>query len=60
MKIAETNHNAPPRRPQGETTPARCVSAAELFSGARELRIAHSGEEYRLTITRNGKLILTK
>lgn len=38
----------------------RRVTAVELFAGARELRIAHAGEEYRLNITRSGKLILTK
>lgn len=42
------------------TTLPRSVTAAELFAGARELRIAHAGEEYRLNITRSGKLILTK
>jgi len=38
----------------------RCVTTKELFAGARDLRIVHEGETYRLTITRNGKLILTK
>jgi hemin uptake protein HemP len=28
--------------------------------GTRELTIVHAGEEYRLRITRNDKLILTK
>lgn len=37
-----------------------CVSAMELMGSARELLIEHAGEEYRLRITRNGKLILTK
>lgn len=36
------------------------VSSTELFRGARELVIRHGGEEYRLRITRAGKLILTK
>ncbi len=52
-----------PSRPQPtvpDSPSARRVTAAELFAGARELRIALAGEEYRLTITRNGKLILTK
>jgi hemin uptake protein HemP len=31
-----------------------------LFEGAREIRIDHHGQEYRLRQTRNGKLILTK
>lgn len=32
----------------------------ELFSGQRELIIQHQGEQYRLRITRQEKLILTK
>jgi hemin uptake protein HemP len=31
-----------------------------LFAGQTELRLRHRGEEYRLRITRQGKLILTK
>ena len=34
--------------------------ASELFRGSSEIRIEHNGEEYRLRITKNGKLILTK
>ncbi len=32
----------------------------ELFRGARVLEITHSGEKYRLLITRNNRLILQK
>lgn len=52
--------SARPLPPASETNVARSVTVGELFAGARELRIVHGGEEYRLTITRNGKLILTK
>ena len=31
-----------------------------LFKGNQEILISHNGENYRLRITRNGKLILTK
>ncbi|WP_346910518.1 hemin uptake protein HemP [uncultured Roseibium sp.] len=31
-----------------------------LFKGRRELKIQHNSETYRLTITKLGKLILTK
>jgi hemin uptake protein HemP len=50
----------PDSRPPEEKAESRCVQADVLFAGARELRILHGGEEYRLSITRNGKLILTK
>lgn len=31
-----------------------------LFALSREIRIMHAGEEYRLRLTRNNRLILTK
>jgi hemin uptake protein HemP len=34
--------------------------SVELFGTAREVVIEHAGEEYRLRLTRQGKLILTK
>jgi hemin uptake protein HemP len=36
------------------------VRSSDLFRGGKELVIRHGGEEYRLRITRTGKLILTK
>ncbi len=36
------------------------LHSAELFGAAREVVIEHAGEEYRLRLTRQGKLILTK
>ena len=36
------------------------ISSADLFAGAREVLIDHSGETYRLRHTSQGKLILTK
>lgn len=38
----------------------RRVSSGELFGNQQELVIEHNNEEYRLRITSNGKLILTK
>jgi hemin uptake protein HemP len=34
--------------------------STELFGNAHEIVIEHAGEEYRLRLTRQGKLILTK
>ncbi|PCI07634.1 MAG: hypothetical protein COB77_04210 [Gammaproteobacteria bacterium] len=34
--------------------------SSDLFQGGNELIIVHEQEHYRLRITRNGKLILTK
>jgi hemin uptake protein HemP len=46
----------PPEAPELK----RRVTSPELFAGAREVIIEHHGEEYRLRITKQGKLILTK
>jgi hemin uptake protein HemP len=36
------------------------ITTDELMRGGRELTILHAGDQYRLRITSNGKLILTK
>ncbi|MBW8372038.1 MAG: hemin uptake protein HemP [Thiobacillus sp.] len=36
------------------------IRADHLFQGGQEILIDHKGETYRLRITKNGKLILTK
>jgi len=36
------------------------INSRDLFESQRELVIEHVGEEYRLRITSQGKLILTK
>lgn len=38
----------------------RPLDASELFRGRRDIAIEFRGEIYRLRITRNDKLILTK
>lgn len=47
----------PPTRPE-RAAPA--IRSADLFRDAREVIIVHHDEQYRLRITRAGKLILTK
>ncbi|MDT8429810.1 MAG: hemin uptake protein HemP [Pseudomonadales bacterium] len=37
-----------------------CVSAGDLLAGNKELLIRHKEESYRLRMTGNDKLILTK
>ena len=46
-------------RPQGDSVPVS-LRSDELLRGQREISILHGGDVYRLRITRNGKLILTK
>ncbi|WP_375451788.1 hemin uptake protein HemP [uncultured Devosia sp.] len=42
------------------TISPRLIDSATLFDGANELIILHNGTPYRLRITRQDKLILTK
>jgi hemin uptake protein HemP len=42
------------------TRPARTLFSVVVFDGEAEIGIDHHGELYRLKITRQGKLILTK
>ncbi|MBA3695432.1 MAG: hemin uptake protein HemP [Methylotenera sp.] len=39
---------------------SKSISSELLFTGTRELVISHAGGEYRLRLTNQGKLILTK
>jgi hemin uptake protein HemP len=40
--------------------PPVTVDSATLFKGSDEIRLLHRGQEYRLRVTKQGKLILTK
>jgi len=57
---------APPGRPagmndpRGGQAPVRRIQSADIFAGSPCVVIVHAGVEYRLQITRMGKLILTK
>lgn len=42
------------------TLPPGAIPTDFLFQGNQEILISHHGEHYRLRITKNGKLILTK
>lgn len=41
-------------------SPTGIILAKHLFQGSQEILIDHNGETYRLRITKNDKLILTK
>lgn len=36
------------------------LESGQLFAKGKEIRIRHAGDEYRLRLTSNNKLILTK
>lgn len=50
--------NAAVRSPGGD--PPRMLRSDDLFSGKRLVLIEHAGQQYRLLITRNDRLILQK
>ncbi len=60
MSSKSTTHlpAAPPA--ETTTTDADSISSQDLFQGRQEICIKHAGQTYRLRITRQGKLILTK
>jgi hypothetical protein len=49
-----------PDEPGQRTFPPGIIPTDFLFRGNQEILISHKGEHYRLRITKNGKLILTK
>jgi hemin uptake protein HemP len=56
QRSAQTSRGDDPTEPQ---QPVR-VLVSELLAGGREAILVHGGQDYRLRITANGKLILTK
>ncbi len=52
---AQSGAGGPPRSQE----PIR-IELADLLHGRREAIIVHNGADYRLRVTSNGKLILTK
>jgi hemin uptake protein HemP len=58
----EPERKDPPSSPPGPSKPEerKVLRSEELFGAAREISIRHNGQDYRLQVTRNGKLILIK
>ena len=48
------------RAPKTSAGRLRRLKVSELLAGDREAILEHDGQDYRLRITANGKLILTK
>jgi hemin uptake protein HemP len=46
--------------PVGTTLPQRRFTSEALMAGNREVIVEHRGQQYRLRVTSNDKLILTK
>lgn len=60
--VARLIPSAQPNRaaPTSPSNGAQRIESHRLLAGGRELVIDHAGQEYRLRLTRNDKLILTK
>jgi hemin uptake protein HemP len=58
VKPRETLHTS--QRIVRAPAPLRRLTTDALLAGAREVILEHRGEHYRLGVTSNGKLILTK
>lgn len=50
----------PRASPRPTSPPVPRFLVTDLIRGGREVILVHDGQEYRLRITSNGKLILTK
>ena len=55
-----TGERSTPKPPVLSGQPIRRIAIGDLLGGAREAVLGHDGTEYRLRLTSNGKLILTK
>ena len=56
-RTADTGYSAASGRP---VPMPDVIPTDSLFRGRQEILISHNGEQYRLRITKNAKLILTK
>ncbi|WP_244610718.1 hemin uptake protein HemP [Microvirga pakistanensis] len=53
-------HPPPSPASKGDKPSPREIDVASLIGTGREVVLLHRGERYRLRVTANGKLILTK
>jgi hemin uptake protein HemP len=59
--MAGGGENHTPKQPGGRTSqPVPRVPVSDLMGAGREAVLVHDGFDYRLRLTSNGKLILTK
>lgn len=58
--MAATGEENAPQRPVRLGEPVKRIAISDLLDGRREAVLLHDGAEYRLRLTSNGKLILTK
>ena len=59
-QVRESMPASPAIKPPPAAKPVKRIAVSELLNGGREVVLLHGGDEYRLRLTSNGKLILTK
>ena len=59
-KSSDSGKDSPAPVPPAHAAGRRVLDVQELLGGQREVVLRHRSEEYRLRLTRNSKLILTK
>lgn len=60
MQVQPSLSGQPPAEFGMRPFPPGAITTNFLFQGRQEILISHNGEHYRLRITKNSKLILTK
>lgn len=60
MDAADVGGEATAKPPRSIPVDSHRIDSRDLFVGTRELTIAHGNETYRLRLTAQNKLILTK
>lgn len=62
FRVPDPMQNSDPHKnqPAPNQPPTSVLTSKELLGERRELVILHEGELYRLRVTKNNKLILTK
>ena len=60
MSCSNPDPARPKRPPRPPGAGPRRVKVCDLLDGDKEAILEHAGQDYRLRITSNGKLILTK
>jgi len=60
MKKTNSNQAWPEKKKERSDLEERVVRSEELFCGNKEIVIEHQGTQYRLIITKAGKLVLNK
>jgi hemin uptake protein HemP len=56
----QSSATSPPAQPRQIAISENHIDSRELFTGTREIIIAHGEDTYRLRLTTQNKLILTK